>query len=51
MEQFPLADTNAGMTALMGLVTVVTTEILHGAVIGYGNFIDGKKTEALACVL
>ena len=33
VKYFPLADTDAGMTALVGLVAVMATEVLHGAVI------------------
>ena len=40
MDDFPLANTNAGVTALMSLVAIMTAEVLHGAVIGYCDFID-----------
>ena len=33
VEDFPLANGDAGMTALVGLVAVMATEVLHGAVI------------------
>ena len=33
MQQFPLADTDAGVTTLVGLIAVMTTEVVHGAVI------------------
>ena len=36
------------MTALVGLVTVMATQVLHGAIRIDGNFIDGKEAEALA---
>ena len=36
------------MTALMGLVAVVTSEVLHGAIVSDFNLIDGKEAEALA---
>jgi hypothetical protein len=42
MQQFPLANADAGVTALMRLVTVMTTEVFHGAVISDGNLIHGK---------
>ena len=48
VEHFPFPDTNASMTALMGLVTIVTTEILHSAGSIDFDFINGKKTETLA---
>lgn len=48
MEQFPFTDADAGVAALMRLVTIVTTEVLHGAVIGNDDFINGKETEAFA---
>ena len=48
MQQFPLADADAGVTALMGLVAVMTSEVLHGSIIRDCNLIDGKKAKALA---
>ena len=33
VKYFPLADTDAGMATLVGLVTVVTAEVLHRAII------------------
>ena len=33
VEHFPFPDTDASVTALMGLVTVMATEVLHRAVI------------------
>ena len=48
VEDFPLANADAGMTALMSLVTVMATEVLHRTVIRDCYFIDGKETEALA---
>jgi hypothetical protein len=33
VEDFPLADTDAGVTALVGLIAVMTSEVLHRAVI------------------
>ena len=48
MKDLPLADADAGVTALMGLVAVMTSEVLHGAIVRDGNFIDGKKTEAFS---
>ena len=48
VEQFPFTHTDAGMTALMRLIAVVTTLVLHGAVIGDGDLIDGKKAETFA---
>ena len=41
VEDFPLADTDSGVTTLMCLVAVVATEILHCAIIGDGYFIYG----------
>jgi hypothetical protein len=49
VEDFPFANTDAGMTALVGLVAVMAAEVLHGASSIDSNFIDGKETEALAC--
>ena len=48
MEDFPFADADAGVTALMCLVTVVTTEELHGTVIRDGYLINGKEAETFA---
>ena len=48
MEDFPLADADTGVTALMRLVTVMATEVLHGAIIRDGYFIDGKKAKTRA---
>ena len=48
VKDFPFTNADAGMTALMGLITVVATEVLHGAVIGYCYFIDGKEAETFA---
>ena len=48
VEHFPFPDTDASVTALMGLVTIVTTEILHSASSIDFDFINGKKTETLA---
>ena len=33
VKYFPLADTDAGVTALVGLVTIVATEVLHRTII------------------
>jgi hypothetical protein len=33
MQQFPLANADAGVTALMRLVTVMASEVFHGAII------------------
>ena len=46
MEDFPFADADAGVTALVGLVTVMTTEVLHVTVIRDGYLINGKEAEA-----
>ena len=48
MEDFPFTDADAGVTPLMGLVTIVATQVLHGAVGVDFNLIDGKEAEALA---
>ena len=48
VEQFPLADADAGVTALMGLVTIVTTEVLYGASRVHFDFINRKKAETLS---
>ena len=48
VEDFPLSYADAGMAALMGLVAVLTTKVLHRSVIRDFNLIDGKETEALA---
>jgi hypothetical protein len=47
VEDFPLANADAGMTALVSLVTVMAAEILHRAIIRDFDLIDEKKTEAL----
>ena len=33
MQQFPLADTDAGVATLVSLVTIMTAEVLHPAII------------------
>ncbi len=48
MEQFPLTNADAGMAALVRLVTVMATKVLHGAIIGNSDFIDGKEAKAFA---
>ena len=48
VKDFPFTNADAGMTALMGLVAVMATEVLHGAVVGDGYFIDGKEAETFA---
>ena len=40
VENFPLTHTDAGMTTLVGLVAIMTAEIVHGAVRGDGDLID-----------
>ena len=44
VEDFPLANADAGMTALVSLVTVMAAEILHRAIIRDFDLIDEKKT-------
>ena len=46
MEDFPFVNADAGVTALVGLVAIMTAKILHRAIVRNGNFIDGKKAEA-----
>ena len=48
VEQFPLPNLDAGVAALMRLVAVLAAEVVHHAVISYGDFIDGKQTETFA---
>ena len=48
MEDLPFSDADAGVTSLVGLVTVMATEILYRAIVRDFDFIDGKKTETLA---
>ena len=40
VENFPLTLADAGMTTLVGLVTIMTAEIVYGAVRGDGDLID-----------
>ena len=40
VENFPLTHTDAGMTTLVGLVAIMTAEIVYGAVRGDGDFIN-----------
>ena len=47
MQQFPLANTDAGVATLVSLIAVMAAEVLHVAIIGYCDFIDGKKAKAL----
>ena len=46
MKNLPVAYTDAGVTALMALVAIVTAKVLHLALLVDSNFIDGKKSEA-----
>lgn len=48
MENFPLADTDSGVTTLVSLVAVMTSEVLHRAVDRDADFIDGKEAKAFA---
>ena len=48
VKDFPFTTANAGMTALMGLVAVMATEVLHRAIIRDCYFIDGKEAETFA---
>ena len=48
MEDFPFTNADAGVAALVGLVTVMTAEVLYRAVVGYCDFIDGKEAETFA---
>ena len=48
VEDFPLANADAGMTALMSLVTVMATEVLHRTSRVDFDFINGKNTETLS---
>ena len=48
MKDLPFINTDAGVTALMGLVTVMTTEVLHNAVARDSDFIDRKDTKTFA---
>ena len=40
VENFPLTHADAGMTTLVGLVTIMAAEVVHGAVRGDGDLID-----------
>ena len=40
VENFPLTHADAGMTTLVGLVAIMTAEIVYGAVRGDGDLID-----------
>ena len=40
VENFPLTHADAGMTTLVGLVTIMTAEIVHGAIRGNRDLID-----------
>lgn len=48
VEDFPLTDADADMTALMRLVAIVAAEILHRAIVRDFDLIDGKEAEALS---
>ena len=48
VEQFPFADANAGVAALMGLVAIVTAQILHRAARVDFHFINGKEAEPIS---
>jgi hypothetical protein len=41
VENFPVANADAGVTALMRLIAVMTAEVLHRTVIRNGYFIYG----------
>ena len=51
VQYLPIADTDAGVTALMTLVTIVAAEVMHMALFVDGDFIDGEETEAGTCEL
>ena len=46
MQNLPLTHTDAGMTALMTLVAIMTTKELHLSLTVDSDFVNGKKTKA-----
>ena len=48
MEDFVFTHTNAGMTALMVLIAIVTTDIAEGAIVGNAHLVDKTNAQALA---
>ena len=48
VEDFPLADADAGVTALVSLVAVMATQVLHGAIVSNSDLINGENAKALA---
>ena len=45
MQNLPVAYADAGVTALMALVSIVTAKILHLTLLVNSDFIDREKTE------
>ena len=41
VEDFPLANADAGVTALVSLVAVMATQVLHGAIVSNSDLING----------
>lgn len=48
VEHLPFSYADASMTALMRLVTIVTTKILHGASRTYFYLVNSENTKASA---
>ena len=46
MQNFPVTDADAGVTALMTLVAIVTTKEKHLSLMVDSDFINRKKTKA-----
>lgn len=46
MQNFPVADADAGVTALMTLIAIVTTKEKHLSLLVDSDFINRKKAKA-----
>lgn len=45
MQNLPVTYADAGVAALMALVTIMTAKILHLTLSVNGHFVDGKEAE------
>ena len=51
MQNFPVADADAGVTALMTLIAIVTTKEKHLSLMVDSDFINRKKPKTGTCEL
>ena len=51
MQNFPVTDADAGVTALMTLIAIVTTKEKHLSLMVDSDFINRKKPKTGTCEL